>query len=411
MTTIDKPTDLSIEDVDQAGESASVEAADFRLDRVLTITLGHTIQDMYSSFLAPFLPLLISNLSLSMTNAGLLAVFTRAPSLFQPVIGRLADRVNLRYFFILAPAVTATMMSLLGIAPSYVVLVVLLIGAGISTAALHAVGPVMAGRVSGDNVGRGMGFWTVGGELGKTLGPLLVVNGVTYLTLRGTPLLMLGGWLTSLVLFLQLRKVPGRPPERRAQGSWWPAFMSMRRVLLPVVGIGIASSLMDAALTIYLPTFLTGEGIDLRFAGASLSILQVAGVLGAFSGGFLSDRLGRRMVIGFALLSTPLFLFLFLQVSGWLQAVVIACMGFALLSIQPVAMAIVYENFPENRAFANGIYMALGFGISSVSALVLGALGDSFGLRQAFFVGGVMMLVGFPLVFLLPAGKPASSVG
>jgi len=298
---------------------------------------------------------------------------------------------------------------LLGVAPSYVILVILLIGAGISTAALHAVGPVMAGKVSGGNVGRGMGFWTVGGEFGKTLGPILVVNGVTYLTLRGTPLLMIGGWLTSLVLFLQLRKIPGRPPERRAAGKWWPAFLSMRRVLLPVVGIGITSSLMDAALTIYLPTFLTGEGVDLRMAGISLSILQVAGVLGSFSGGFLSDRLGRRMVIGFAMLSTPLFLFLFLQTAGLIQAAIIACMGLTLLSIQPVAMAIVYENFPENRAFANGIYMALGFGISSASALVLGALGDTFGLRQAFSVGGIMMLVGLPVVFLLPAGKSALS--
>jgi FSR family fosmidomycin resistance protein-like MFS transporter len=410
MATVDEPRNVTIDGMDQAMESASTKETAFRLDRVLTITLGHTVQDMYSSFLAPFLPLLISNLSLSMTTAGLLAVFTRAPSLFQPVIGRLADRVNLRYFFILAPAVSATMMSLLGVAPSYIALIVLLIGAGVGTAALHAVGPVMAGRVSGDNVGRGMGFWTVGGELGKTLGPLLVVNGVAYLSLRGTPLLMLGGWLTSLVLFLQLRKIPGRPPERRAQGSWWPAFMSMRRILLPVVGIGITSSLMDAALTIYLPTFLTGEGIDLRFAGASLSILQVAGVLGAFSGGYLSDRLGRRMVIGSALLSTPVLLFLFLQASGWIQAVIIAGMGFTLLSVQPVAMAIVFESFPENRAFANGIYMALGFGISSASALILGALGDSFGLQQAFIVGGILMLVGFPLIFLLPTGKSSGSM-
>jgi FSR family fosmidomycin resistance protein-like MFS transporter len=409
MSITDKTLEVQPEEAPQEPNLISSETENFKLDRILTVTLGHAIQDMYSSFLAPFLPLLISNLSLSMTNAGLLAVFTRAPSLFQPVIGRLADRVNLRYFFILSPAVTATMMSLLGIAPSYTILVILLIGAGISTAALHAVGPVMAGRVSGGNVGRGMGFWTVGGELGKTLGPILVVNGVTYLSLRGTPFLMVGGWITSLILYLQLRKIPARPPERRAGGDWWPAFLSMRRVLLPVVGIGIASSLMDAALTIYLPTFLTGEGVDLRMAGISLSILQVAGVLGAFSGGFLSDRLGRRMVIGFAMLSTPLFLFLFLQSGGLIQAVIIACMGLTLLSIQPVAMAIVYENFPENRAFANGIYMALGFGISSASALVLGALGDSFGLHQAFSVGGIMMLVGLPLVFLLPAGKSALS--
>jgi FSR family fosmidomycin resistance protein-like MFS transporter len=402
MTKTDMPQEKTMDDEQMESTADTMQNDAFRIDRILVVTLGHTVQDMYSSFLAPLLPLLIENLSLSMTTAGLLAVFTRAPSLFQPVIGRLADRINLRYFFILSPAVTATMMSLLGVAPNYIALVVLLLGAGLSTAALHAVGPVMAGRVSGKSIGRGMGFWTVGGELGKTIGPLLVVNGVTYLSLRGTPLLMLGGWITSLILYLQLRRVSGRPPVERSMQGWWPAFLNMRKVLLPVVGIGLFSAFMDAALTIYLPTYLTAEGLDLRLAGASLSILQVAGVLGAFSGGFLSDRLGRRLVIGTSILATPLLMFLFLTVEGWPRVGLIALMGFTLLSVQPVAMAVVYESFPENRAFANGIYMALGFGISSGSALLLGVMGDSFGLWQAYLISAVVMILGFPLVLFLP---------
>ena len=85
-----------------------------------------------------------------------------------------------------------------------------------------------------------------------------------------------------------------------------------------------------------------------------------------------------------------------------LVSVLIAFMGFTLLSVQPVAMAVVYESFPENRAFANGIYMALGFGISSASALLMGIMGDSFCLNQAYLISAIAMFIGFPLVFFLP---------
>ena len=145
------------------------EAEQFQTDRVLTISAGHAVHDTYTGFLPPLLPALIDNLSLTKAEAGLLTVFNQVPSLLQPVIGHLADRVSLRYLVILSPAVTATAMSLLGIAPLYAMLALLLMVTGLSSAVLHAVAPVIAGRLSGKSLGRGMGIWMVGGELGRTL--------------------------------------------------------------------------------------------------------------------------------------------------------------------------------------------------------------------------------------------------
>jgi len=100
----------------------ATEAERFQTGRVLTISAGHAVHDTYTAFLPSLLPVFIANLSLSMTEAGLLTVFMQGPSLLQPFIGHLADRVSLRTFVILAPAVTAAMMSLLGVAPDYAVL-------------------------------------------------------------------------------------------------------------------------------------------------------------------------------------------------------------------------------------------------------------------------------------------------
>jgi len=387
---------------DAMATAQTAQAQQFQTDRVLTIAAGHAVHDTYTAFLPPLLPAFITRLSLSTTEAGLLTVFMQAPSLLQPLIGHLADRVSLRYFVILAPAVTAAVMSLLGVAPGYGMLTLLLLVAGLSSASLHSVAPVMAGRLSGQSLGRGMGFWMVGGELGRTLGPILIVSAIQFLTLEGTPWLMVGGLVASVTLYIRLKDVPARPPNAGQGLPWRQALQGMGPVLLPLVGIITVRSFMISALTTYLPTFLNREGADLWLAGASLSVLEAAGVAGALLGGSISDRLGRRRVLLVSLLSTTLFMFAFLASSGWARFPLLLVLGFTALSITPVIMALVQESFPENRALANGVYMALSFTIRSVAIITLGALGDLFGLRLAFTVSAAIPLLGAPLILLLP---------
>jgi FSR family fosmidomycin resistance protein-like MFS transporter len=389
------------------------EAEHFHTDRVLTISAGHAIHDTYTAFLPPLLPVFVGNLSLSTTQAGLLSVFLQAPSLLQPFIGHLADRVSLRYFVILAPAVTAVAMSLLGIVPGYAVLAVLLITAGLGSASLHAVGPVMVGRLSGRSLGRGMGFWMVGGELGRTLGPLVIVSAIQLLTLRGTPWLIIVGLLASVILYVRLKDVPGRPPNVSQRLPWRRALHIMRPLLVPLVGLILVRAFILASLTTYLPIFLTEEGADLWLAGASLSVLEAAGMVGALAGGSVSDWLGRKQVLLISLVTTTLFMFVFLAAGGWARFPTLLVLGLTALSVTPVLMAVVQESVPDNRALANGMFMALSFSIRAGVVIVVGTLGDMFGLRLAFTVSAFMPLLGVPFVFLLPekarSGSPPPS--
>jgi FSR family fosmidomycin resistance protein-like MFS transporter len=380
----------------------SAEAEQFQTSHVATIAAAHAVHDTYTAFLSPLLPVFIENLSMSKTEAGLLTVFNQGPSLLQPLIGHLADRVSLRYLVILTPAVTATVMSFLGVAPSYAVLAVLLMVVGLSSATLHSVAPVIAGRLSGKSLGRGMGFWMVGGELGRTLGPLVIVTAIQFLGLEGTPWLMIGGWLASALLFFRLRDVEGRPPNAGQGLPWRQALGVMGPLLVPLGGIIFVRSFMSAALTTYLPIFLTEEGADLWFAGVSLSVLEVAGVVGALAGGSLSDRLGRRTILLISLAVTPFLMLAFVALDGWIQFPLLLAMGLTALSITPVIMALVQESFPENRALANGVYMALSFGIRSGVVVVVGAMADLWGMRLAFTASAIIPLLGLPFLLLLP---------
>jgi FSR family fosmidomycin resistance protein-like MFS transporter len=382
--------------------STTPEVAEFETGRVVTISAAHGVHDTYTAFLPSLLPVFIANLTLSKTEAGLLSVFMQGPSLFQPFIGHLADRVSLRYLVILAPAVTSALMSLLGIAPSYAVLAMLLMLAGVSSAGIHSVGPVMAGRLSGERLGRGMGFWMVGGELGRTVGPIVIVSALQILKPRGTPWLMAAGLGMSILLFVLLRDVAGRPPNTADALPWRHALRRMRPLLVPLTGIIIARLFMVSVLTTYLPTFLTEEGSGLFLAGASLSILEGAGVVGALLGGSLSDRLGRRAILFGSMLATPLLMFAFLAADGWFQVALLVLLGLSALCVGPVIMALVQESLPENRALANGVYMALSFVLRSGAIVVIGAIGDLLSLRTAFAVSATVPLFGLPLLLFLP---------
>ncbi len=374
----------------------------FQTGGVALVAATHAVHDTYTAFLPALLPVLIQNFSLTNTAAGLLSVFMQAPSLLQPVIGHLADRKDLKTLMILTPAVTGAAMSLLPIAPSYGFLAFFLILAGISSAALHAVGPVLGGSLSGTRLGRGMSFWMVGGELGRALGPLITVSAITYLSHARFPWLMVGGVFLSAFLFGKFDQVSTRTRDQDKLIDWQSALRQMRPVMLPLSVVVFTRGMMMATLTTFLPTYLTESGASLLMAGASLTILEVAGMVGAFLAGSLSDHLGRRRMLLISFIATPVLMFIFIQVQNVLRIPLLILLGFFAISVVPVIMALVMENYPDNRSFANGVYMALSFTLQSLAILLVGVLSDWMDLRFTFLLSAGLLMVGLPFVFLLP---------
>jgi len=385
---------------DSSGETTDTKG--FQAGLLLTVAAAHALHDTYASFLSPLLPLLITVLSLSKAEAGLLSVLHNLPSVIQPLIGYTADRINLRPLFFLTPAITAATMSCLTATSSYGLLGLLLVVSGISAACFHPVALAYAGNLSGRRLGRGMSFWIVGGTLGFTLGPLLVVTVLRHLGPQRLPWVMVGGLLGSAVLYLTLRDVSLRPAVVRQAAPWREALRCMGPIMIPLAGIIVVRSFVSAALRTYLPTFLSEEGADLWFAGLSLSVYQGAGIVGALLGGSLSDTLGRRRLLVASLLATPVLMFVFLAINGWARLLVLLALGPVVVAIVPVNTALVQERFPENRALASGLLMSMSFVLNSLIVVVVGAIGDRIGMRGAFATSAIIPLLGLPLVFFLP---------
>ena len=380
----------------------------FQTDQIATIIGGHFSHDTFTAFVPPLLPLLIERLSISLTQAGILSALLQVPAVLNPLIGHLADRISLRYFVIFAPAATATLIGLMGLAPSYLMMAVLFLLTGVSVAAFHAPAPAIVARISGKRVGMGMSVFMASGELGRTVGPIIAVSAVAAWGLEGIYRLIGIGWASSLILLWRFRGISAKPQDHQ-EHNLHADVPRLLRLFLPLFFIVISRAFLTASLTTYLPTFLRGEGSSLFWAGISLSVLEGAGVIGALVSGTISDHIGRKPTLLVAFASSALLMFAFLNSAGWWMLSTLILLGLTSLSAQPVLLALVQDHAPDNRALANGIFLMLSFLVRSIVLVILGSAGDTWGLRTAFYLSGVIALVAVPAIFVLPKSAPQNT--
>ena len=376
----------------------------FRRGEVTVLSLAHLAHDTFSSFLAPLLPLLIDKLGLSLSQSAFLDIVRRIPALFNPLLGILAEKTGIKYFVILTPAITALSMGLIGLANSYGMLIILLFVAGISAALFHVPSPVIVKEASGNKIGTGMSFFMVGGELARTLGPLLVISGVSLWSLEEIYRLIPLGLAASLILYWKLKDLDVNRPIRktRIQGEsrallriYWPFFTTIAAFLCFKTAI-------KSALTLYLPVYLTDQGAALWYAGLSLSLLQFFGVLGTLSAGHISDRIGRQRTLVIASTAMVIAMALFV----WSQNIVfLAFLGLFLFAPEPVLLASIQETESNMPTFMNSMYMFINFGISSIMVFAVGLTGDWIGLKLTYICAAAFALGTIPLAFLLERFK------
>jgi len=375
---------------------------DFQTGKILALSIGHFIHDVYSSFLAPLLPLLIEKLSMSLTQAGFLSTIMQLPALLNPYIGVMADRISVRYFVILAPALTAIPMSLIGMAPSYGVLLILLFITGVSVSVFHVPAPVMISELSAARKGRGMSFFMTGGELARSVGPLVAVAAVSVFGLEDFYPVMIFGLLSTVWLYFKFRTAPVTRVSSKRRYSILETWRNLSYVLLPLSAILVARGFMHASMTAFLPTYIKMETGNLWLAGIALTLFEAAGVAGVLAAGSISDWFGRRKTLLISMLGAPLFLFVFTLSGGWLRVAALIATGFTLLSTTPVMLALVQENARQAPAAANGLFMMINFIARSAVVVIVGFVADRIGLNITYLISAAIGLIGIPFVLVLP---------
>jgi len=375
----------------------------FQTGKVVLVSFAHMMHDIYSAFLAPLLPLLIDKFSLSYSGAGALSLLQRLPVLFNPVIGVMADRLAMRYLIIIAPAVTATTMSLVGLAPSLTVVIVLLLVMGVSSALFHVPTPVMVRKISGYKVGKGMSFYMFGGEMARTLGPLVVLGAVSLWGMEGTWRLIPFGIAASVLLWFKLHKVHISEDlrKKKLESGIKRIFIEHWPLFVVLIGITFFRAIMRASLTTFLPTYMEDIGRGWEIGGVYLSVLELAGAVGTLFWGTVSDKIGRRLSLLVIAAVSPVLMYLFVDASGWVSLIILVMLGFFLLGTTPILLALVQDRSKERPAFMNAMFMTISFGTGAIAVLLAGGIADITGIREAFRISSYIAVGAVPFVLMI----------
>ncbi|HEY6572401.1 MAG TPA: MFS transporter [Candidatus Eisenbacteria bacterium] len=375
--------------------------------RLGLLTFGHLTIDSYSSFFAPLLPLLVAKLGLSLTLVGTLVALSSITSSFsQPLFGLVSDRMRRPWFVALGPLVAAIFMSLLGLAPNFGALVLLLMLAGLGVAAFHPQAATLAAAESGRK-SISMAIWVTGGTLGFALGPMFAVGVVTAFGLEGTWVAVFPGIAASALLLFWLRRTEARPRHREA-----PAPLRALRPVLRPLGLlyaaTVSRSVVATGYMTFLPLYLHERGYSLSRSGGTVSLYLLFGALGGFFGGWLADRIGGRRVIALSFAGAlPLFVAsLFLPDSLGIPCLIAG--SFVLQASLPVNVVLGQELSPGHSSTISSLLMGAAWGMGALVIGPIGALADARGIHAALLALACMPAVGLACALLLLRAPHAS---
>jgi len=366
------------------------------------LVLGHTVNDMYSNLLAGLLPLLTIAFGLSYMLAGLAAlVFNASSSVLQPILGRWFDRKQTTWLLEAGLTLNCVCMSLVGISPNYIMLLLFLGTAGLGTASFHP--PAFSTVVKTGTSGKGeaMGFFLAGGNTGFFIGPIVAGFLLTMYGLHGTLLLLPIGLIVALVL-LRARVTVRSPTSLDTDSNHPPA--NKRLVALLASITACRSTLLTVAET-FLPLYFVARGEPLFIATALASLWLGIGIIGQLTGGYVSDRIGRFPVISSSLLVGGVLFLLFLVTSGLTSLIFLALAGVVLYASWSVIVVMASEAAPRNVGAVSGFMLGFAVGIGGFAALGFGALADRIGLQPALIAFTGFAFAGGLLAFVLPKLK------
>jgi len=357
--------------------------------------VAHFAHHLLTALPGPLLPFIRSDFGLNYAQSSFVtSSFTFSNGIGQLPAGWLADRVGPRILITVGILGVAIAGFLVGISPTYLMMLVFLVLMGLFAGGYHpAATPLISASVEPDKMGRALGFHLIGGNASFFLAPLIAAAIAAAWSWRGSFIsLAVPSAIFGVVFFLFLSRRAGigqaraRTTDSRSEappapGRWrrLAAFMA-----LTVLGGGMGMSIMA-----FVPLYLVDQfGVSKQTAASLLSIVNFAGLWAGPVGGYISDRIGRvRIIIACGLISGILVYALKLVPWGLGFGAVLFLIGINNSLRMPVSEAfIIGQTTARSRSTIYGIYYFAMQETSAVFAPIMGSLIDNLGFPTCFTI-------------------------
>ena len=389
---------------------------------------GHAVFHWFSQSFFVMLPEVVATFGLSGLQVGAIAAVREVVSGIIALPGGVVTDMVRRHWGI----VLAICMGLFGlgwlimaIAPVYTVLLVGMAVVAAAASMWHLPAAAALSRRFVDRRGSALSIHGVGGNIGDVIGPAL--TGVLLLTLSWRGVLSIYAAVPLLLVFLvfwAFRDI-GRTGPQDEQPSGFRDQMTNTRLAFQehprLWGIMAVAGLRGMASVAFLPFLALYLGLDDELGlgnaalGLHIALLVGVGVVATPVVGYISDRLGRKLVLipeMIALCALSALLVPFGDGIGLI--VILALMGLFFFSDQPILTAAALDTVgQEVAASALGVFSFSRFALGAASPIIAGELFDSIGIESTFFyISGIYLIATLVLVVVpLSVKQPQSETG
>lgn len=368
------------------------------------LSAGHLATDFANGSLPALLPFFVERFSLNYVLAAtLMLASTVSSSIIQPLFGLWSDRRGAIWLLPAGVALAGIGIALAADAPSYWMVALLVVVSGLGVAAYHPEGSKFAAYVSGRRRASGMSLFSLGGNIGYALGPIVATPIVIAFGLRGGLLLAAPCLAVAAVLLAVSRYLGGFAPSAERQAA--TAGSDRRGPLALLLGVVAARSVTWFGLITFVPLFEVSLGHSKSYGNHLLSLMLITGGLGTLVLGPAADRFGRRPVLAASSIATAPLVVVFVAVGGIPGAIALGLIGCSVMGTFGVTMVMGQEYLPRHVGMASGLVIGLSIGLGGIAAVVLGALADTIDLHSALYVCAAAPVLALVLTLLLPGGR------
>ncbi|MDX6537463.1 MAG: transporter, family, fosmidomycin resistance protein, partial [Gaiellales bacterium] len=182
------------------------------------LTGGHLVTDLAQGSVPALLPFLRTELHLSYTRtAAIMLAATVASSVVQPIFGHLFDTRRGEWLLVAGPAVAGLGVGGLAFAHSFAAALGCVLASSLGVAGFHPEASKFAAWLSGDRRSTAMSVFSVGGNLGVALGPLLAGLIASQFGLDGIWLLAIPGLAIAAAQLAGLAALGGATAHARVR--------------------------------------------------------------------------------------------------------------------------------------------------------------------------------------------------
>ena len=375
---------------------------------LFAISFCHVLNDLIQALVPSIYPLLKETYALDFAQIGLITLaFQLTASLFQPVVGLVADKKPMPYSLAFGMVFTLAGLVVSAFASTYLLLIlgVSLIGAG--SAIFHPESARIARMASGGRYGLAQSIFQVGGNAGSALGPLaaaflILPFGQSAIGWFGIAAIMAAAilWRIGIWYAQHLKERASRP--RRPVKDWGLSRNKIALCLLILIALSFSKSFYTAGLSSFLQFYMIDRfGVDLQQSQLFLFLFTGAVALGTFFGGPIGDRFGRKVVMLASVLGALPFTLALPYANLFWTGVLVFIIGLIIASTFSVILVYAQDLLPGRTGLVSGIFLGLAFGLSGLGAAVLGYVADLTSITYVFSICAWLPAIGL-LIFFLP---------